>query len=93
MPKCELTGIQQMAVQKCLHPKYEGKYIGYMTCKQGLKKEGIAFVCKGPCPNFIQGSGTEDVWCRLWKEKKNAELESNNRKRDLNIELLDVKCK
>ena len=73
MPKCELTGIQQIAVQKCLHPKYEGKYIGYMTCKQGLKKEGIAFVCKGACPNFIQGSGTEDVWCRLWKEYKENE--------------------
>lgn len=77
MPKCEITNINQMAVQKCLHPKCEGKYIGYMTCKQGLKKEGIAFVCKGACPNFIQGSGTEDVWCRLRKEKlKNKERTS-----------------
>ena len=77
MPKCEITNINQMAVQKCLHPKCEGKYIGYMTCKKGIKiKDGI-IVCNGPCSNFIEGAGTEDIWCRLRKEKlKNKERTS-----------------
>lgn len=86
MPRCELTGIMQMAVMKCLHPKHEGKYVGYITCKQGMKKENGVFVCKGACPNFITGSGTEDIWCKLRKEKIendriNREIEKIRRKR------------
>lgn len=76
MPKCEITEIEQMAVQKCLHPKYEGKYIGYVTCKHGMKKENGVFVCKGACPHFIAGSGAENTWCRLRKENKENEKQT-----------------
>ena len=69
MPKCEITNINQMAVQKCLHPKSGGKYIGYMTCKCGLKIENGIGVFNGPCKNYIEGAGTEDIWCKLWEEK------------------------
>lgn len=86
MPRCEITGIMQMAVMECLHHKYQGKQAGYMTCKSGLKAVDGVPVCVGACPNFIEGSGTEDVWCKLKKEeieneRVNREIEKIRRKR------------
>lgn len=73
MPRCEITGIMQMATMKCLHPKYEGKQAGYITCKHGMKKVNGVYICAGRCPNFIEGTGTHNVWCKLWKEKMENE--------------------
>ncbi len=71
MPTCEVTGISQMALIKCIHPKYENKYVGYKTCSEGLCRgsNGQA-VRKGQCPHFITGSSTLDNWCGLRKENK-----------------------
>ena len=86
MPRCEITGIAQLITMECLHPKYKGKQAGYLTCKSGRTLENGVPVCKGACPNFIKGSGTEDIWCRLRKEKNeieriDREIEKVRRKR------------
>lgn len=80
MPKCEISGLWQMATAVCPHPKYEGKAAGYMTCKIGLKKslDGKP-VYRGTCPNFIPGAGSHDEWCKLRKEKRENENGINER--------------
>lgn len=82
MPKCDLTGVWQMVVMKCLHPKYENKYAGYKTCREGLRKgsDGQA-VRKGPCPYFIPGATATDNWCRLREEYNNERNNRENKKR------------
>ena len=77
MPKCEVTGVWQTVVMKCLHPKHKDKFVGYKTCSEGLCKgsEGQA-VYKGPCPHFITGATASETWCELRKEYEN---ERNNR--------------
>lgn len=83
MPKCELTGIAQIAVQKCLHEKCNGKYVGYLTCKYGMKKIEGKFINTGACPNFIEGASAGECWCRLWEENKYAKPEGKDRVRNI----------
>lgn len=68
MPRCEITGIEQMMVKACPHPKCNGKYIGYLTCKKGLQKDGT-YTHK--CRYFIDGQDVLGNWCGYGKDDKN----------------------
>ena len=86
MPRCEITGIAQIITMECLHPKYQGKQAGFLFCSEGLTAEKGIAVNKGACPCYIEGTGTNDVWCKLRKEKIkndriNREIKKNCRKR------------
>lgn len=63
--RCEVSGLTQAGGYiKCPHPKHGGKYIGYMTCRDGLMPDGNGGKeFRGGCPYFKTGSECYESWC------------------------------
>ena len=63
--RCEVSGLAQAGGYiKCPHPKHEGKYIGYMTCREGLMPDGDGGKeYRGRCPYFKDEENICGRWC------------------------------